>query len=326
MDKIDSTTPDLTRENVERLLGLFPDVATESYDKKGDLVRSVDFDALREDLGDLVGGPRERYQFTWPGKREAKAEARRPTSKTMHPMPERSVDWDTTQNLYIEGDNLEALKIMRETYAGRVKLIYIDPPYNTGHDFIYDDNFAQKKADYDAQSGDYDEEGGRLVANPESNGRFHSDWCSMMYPRLLLARDLLTKDGVIFISIDDNEVCNLRKIADEVFGSSNFVAQIVSIANPGGRDYGQIALQHEYILIYSNGDAHIKQLEISRNYPCNDIAGGYEPRELRNRNPRFTKSNRPNLYYPFYADPDNSDKYGYCSDMAAQIQTRLKPS
>lgn len=206
----------------------------------------------------MAEGGRERYQFTWPGKREAKAEARRPTRKTMRPCPEKSVDWDTTQNLYIEGDNLEALKIMRETYAGRVKLIYIDPPYNTGHDFVYDDDFAQTRENYETGSGDYDEEGGRLVANPESNGRFHSDWCSMMYPRLLLARDLLTDDGAIFISIDDNEDKNLRSLCDEVFGEANFVAQIVWQKRTSPDARLNLGAAHDYIVAYSKNLESLK--------------------------------------------------------------------
>lgn len=194
---------------------------------RGGVSKAVDFDALKDLLGDVAEGQRERYQFTWPGKREAKAEARRPITKTMRPCPEESVNWDTTENLYIEGDNLEALKILRETYAGKVKMIYIDPPYNTGHDFVYDDDFAKTNADHIAESGEFTEEGGRLVANPESNGRFHSDWCSMLYPRLLLAKDMLTSDGVIFVSIDDNEQRNLRILLDDVFGESNFIAQLI---------------------------------------------------------------------------------------------------
>lgn len=227
MEKIDLSTPNITQENIEKIAALFPDAVTESMDEEGEVVRSIDFDVLRQDLSpDIVEGPRERYQFTWPGKQAAKLEARKPCSKTMRPVREDSVDWDSTENLYIEGDNLEALKIMRETYAGQVKLIYIDPPYNTGHDFIYDDDFAQTRADYQAESGEFDEAGGRLVANPEGNGRFHSDWCSMMYPRLLLARDLLSSDGAIFISIDDNESKNLRAICDEIFGAACFVGDI----------------------------------------------------------------------------------------------------
>ncbi|MBF0919882.1 MAG: site-specific DNA-methyltransferase [Atopobium sp.] len=252
MEKIQRVTSDITQENIERLTELFPQVATEVKDENGVVRPSVDFDALRELLGDVAEGQRERYQFTWPGKSDAKLEARKPCNKTLRPHPEKSVDWDTTQNVYIEGDNLDALKVMRETYAGKVKLIYIDPPYNTGHDFIYDDDFSQTHEEYDAQSGDYDEEGGRLVANLESNGRFHSDWCSMMYPRLLLARDLLSEDGVIFISIDDNEQVNLRKICDEVFGTSNFIAQLIwERAFSPKNDAKFISNSHDYTLMYT---------------------------------------------------------------------------
>ena len=252
MEKIQRVTSDITQENIERLTELFPQVATEVKDENGVVRPSVDFDALRELLGDVAEGQRERYQFTWPGKSDAKLEARKPCNKTLRPHPEKSVDWDTTQNVYIEGDNLDALKVMRETYAGKVKLIYIDPPYNTGHDFIYDDDFSQTHEEYDAQSGDYDEEGGRLVANLESNGRFHSDWCSMMYPRVLLARDLLSEDGVIFISIDDNEQVNLRKICDEVFGTSNFIAQLIwERAFSPKNDAKFISNSHDYTLMYT---------------------------------------------------------------------------
>ena len=253
MDKIAGATPDLTQENIERLAELFPDAVTEAAGEDGALRLAVDFDALREDLqGSIVEGTRERYRFTWPGKAAAKLEARTPCNKTMRPSPEKSIDWDTTQNLYIEGDNLEALKIMRETYAGQIKLIYIDPPYNTGHDFIYDDDFSASQADYAEKSGEYAEGGGRLVANPESNGRFHSDWCSMMYPRLLLARDLLTPDGAIFISIDDNESANLRKICDEVFGASCFVGDIAWQRTYSPRnDSKGIPRVVEHLVVYS---------------------------------------------------------------------------
>ncbi len=252
MDKIALGTPDGTEENVERIAEMFPQVVTEVKDDEGKLKRTVDFDALRDLLGDVAEGTRERYQFTWPGKREAKAEARRPIYKTMIPEPGKSKDWDTTENLYIEGDNLDALKLLKETYAGKVKLIYIDPPYNTGHDFVYDDDFAKTRDEYDAESGDFDEEGGRLVANTEGNGRFHSDWCSMMYPRLLLARDLLAADGAIFISIGDNESANLRKICDEVFGAACFVGDIAwqrtySIRN----DSKGLPVEYEHIIVYS---------------------------------------------------------------------------
>lgn len=256
MEKIELGTPDGTVENIERIAELFPQVVTEVENADGELARAVDFDALRDLLGDVAEGQRERYQFTWPGKREAKAEARRPIYKTMIPEPGKSKDWDTTENLYIEGDNLDALKILKETYAGKVKLIYIDPPYNTGHDFIYDDDFAKTRGEYDAENGDFDEEGGRLVANTEGNGRFHSDWCSMIYPRLLLARDLLTSDGSILLSIDANEVKNLRAICDEIFGAQcfkNCIAVRRGIKNVQAQfdDIAALSQGHEYILLYS---------------------------------------------------------------------------
>lgn len=256
MEKIKLGTPDGAVENIEKIAELFPQVVTEVENTDGELARAVDFDALRDLLGDVAEGQRERYQFTWPGKREAKAEARRPIYKTMIPEPDKSKDWDTTENLYIEGDNLDALKILKETYAGKVKLIYIDPPYNTGHDFVYDDDFAKTRGEYDAESGDFDEEGGRLVANTEGNGRFHSDWCSMIYPRLLLARDLLTSDGSILLSIDANEVKNLRAICDEIFGAQcfkNCIAVRRGIKNVQAQfdDIAALSQGHEYILLYS---------------------------------------------------------------------------
>ena len=273
MDKIERQTADLTAENVERLGELFPNVMTEVREPDGTLRHAVDFDALREQLGDVAEGPRERYQFTWPGKREARAEARRPCTKTLRPQPEKSKDWDTTENLYIEGDNLEALKLLRNTYAGKVKMIYIDPPYNTGHDFIYDDDFAQSREDYDAQSGDYDEEGGRLVANPESNGRFHSDWCSMMYPRLLLARDLLSEDGVIFVSIGSDENENLGKLLDETFGESSRLGcltweSVTQPSNAGSAKYG-VQQKCEFIYLYGKRRTgfHLRPMGQAKEYP-----------------------------------------------------------
>lgn len=227
MEKIKTTTPDITDENIEKIIDLFPQVATEVENPEGELERAIDFDALRDLLGDVAEGQRERYQFTWPGKREAKAEARRPISKTMIPCPEKSVNWDTTENLYVEGDNLDALKLLKETYAGKIKLIYIDPPYNTGHEFLYEDDASVDEITYQEESGEFDSDRRRLVANPSSSGRFHSRWCSNIYERLLLARDLLASDGTIFISIDDNESYNLRKIGNEVFGDSCFVGDVV---------------------------------------------------------------------------------------------------
>lgn len=312
MEKISRETPDLTQENIAKIAALFPDVVTEATDADGNVRLAIDFDALRDDLsGEVVDGPRERYQFTWPGKREAKLEARRPIKKTMRPCPEKSKDWDTTENLYIEGDNLEALKIMRETYAGKVKLIYIDPPYNTGHDFVYDDDFSKTRAEYDAESGDYDEEGGRLVANPESNGRFHSDWCSMMYPRLMLARDLLSDDGAIFISIDDNEEQNLLKLGNELFGSGNFVGKLYVQVNPRGRNLDRyIAKTIEPVLIwvknYTCGNSLNlipKDSRMLSEYDRKDAKGSYRAIGLRNRNQSFNPQTRPNLYFPLWISP-----------------------
>lgn len=257
MEKISRETPDLTQENIAKIAALFPDVVTEATDADGNIRLAIDFDALRDDLsGEVVDGPRERYQFTWPGKREAKLEARRPIKKIMRPCPEKSKDWDTTENLYIEGDNLEALKIMRETYAGKVKLIYIDPPYNTGSDFVYADDFSISAEEYRAKNGDFDDEGNRLVKNAETRGRFHSDWCSMMYPRLLLARDLLCDNGAVFISIDDNEVDNLRKMLDELFGAENHLSTLVW-EKTRKNDSRFFSNGHEYVCVYAKNRAEL---------------------------------------------------------------------
>ena len=228
MDKLKMHSPDLTQRNIDAIAELFPTIVTETLDSNGKLARAVDFDLLRQELSDhMVEGPQERYQLDWPGKRAATFAANTPIAKTLRPVRDESVDFDTTRNLFIEGDNLEALKLLQESYLGKVKLIYIDPPYNTGGDFIYDDDYSDNISDYLEKSGQADTSGQRLVANTEANGRFHSDWLSMMYPRLKLSRNLLKDDGVIFISIDDHEIDNLRKLCDEVFGAQNFVAQII---------------------------------------------------------------------------------------------------
>jgi adenine-specific DNA-methyltransferase len=222
------TSPDLTAANIEKLLELFPSVITESLDADGNPVRAVNFDLLRQELSDHIAeGPQERYQLDWPGKRAAAFAANAPISKTLRPVREESVDFDTTKNLFIEGDNLDALKLLQESYLGKVKLIYIDPPYNTGGDLIYEDDFAESTTEYLERSGQRSATGDRLVANPDSNGRYHSDWLDMMYPRLKLARNLLAEDGVIFVSIDDAESANLRSILDEVFGRPNYLDTIV---------------------------------------------------------------------------------------------------
>jgi adenine-specific DNA-methyltransferase len=252
IDKLDATTPDLTRQNIARLAELFPECVTEGVagtaSDGGEPV--IDFDLLRQALADhLVEGPQERYRLDWPGKRRALLTANAPIDKTLRPMRDDSVDFDTTRNLFIEGDNLDALKLLQETYLGKVKMIYIDPPYNTGKDFIYKDKFAQSRENYEAESGQRDEEGGRLVINSESNGRFHSDWLSMIYPRLKLARNLLRDDGVVVFSIDESERANAQKVLDDVFGEKSFVGEIIW-KNSSKNDQDYISIQHEYILFY----------------------------------------------------------------------------
>lgn len=242
MDKMKFETPNLTAENVAKIAELFPGVVTEG---------KVNFDLLRSMLGEDVFGD-EAYEFTWVGKRAAIAEAGRPIRKTLRPCVEESKDWDTTENLYIEGDNLDVLKLLQESYLGKVKMVYIDPPYNTGNDFIYRDDFKQSREEYEDEAGVYDEDGERLFKNTETNGRFHSDWCSMIYPRLVLARNMLRDDGAIFISIDDGEVAQLKKICDEVFGIENFIGEIIW-KRKRGRDNSArwFSKAHEYLLLYS---------------------------------------------------------------------------
>ena len=245
MDKLKMHSPNLTDENIAKIRGLFPNCVSEVKDEDGDIRLAVDFDQLRQELSDsIVEGPQERYHLNWPGKREALLTANAPIAKTLRPCREESVDFDTTKNLFIEGDNLEALKLLQETYLGKVKMIYIDPPYNTGNDFIYKENFAENATDFLQRSYQKDEEGNRLVANTEANGRFHSDWLSMMYPRLKLVRNLLRDDGVIFISIDDNEIYNLKILCDEIFGESNFIGVFIVNSSPSAIDYGHIGNYH----------------------------------------------------------------------------------
>ena len=253
MEKLKMQTADGVQDNISRIAELFPECITEVNDQMGGVKRSVDFDKLRQLLSsDIVEGNEERYQFTWPDKRKAILAANAPISATLRPCPEESVNFDTTQNLYIEGDNLDVLKCLKETYLHKVKMIYIDPPYNTGNDFVYEDDFAESASEYLANSGQFDEQGNRLVTNTESNGRFHTDWLNMIYPRLKVARDLLTEDGVIFISIDDNEVENLRKVCDEVFGECNFIATLVwERAFSPKNDAKYISNSHDYILMYT---------------------------------------------------------------------------
>ena len=325
MEKLSHTTESIIDENVERLAELFPEVVTEVREPDGTLRHTIDVDALRERVGDVAEGQRERYQFTWPGKREAKQEAYRQIDKCLRPCPEESVNWDTTGNLYIEGDNLDALKLLRNTYAGKVKMIYIDPPYNTGHDFIYDDDFAQTKADYDAGSGDYDEEGGRLVANPESNGRFHSDWCSMMYSRLLLARDLLSEDGIILISIDQNEETNLARICSDVFGNRGYINHFAWVNNLTGRQLSGTgaARTWESIFVYAREPLAVGSFEISIDLAKTLMPDTYKGfnREvlsdahgkfvigdtLWNHNRKFNEETRRNLVFSIFYNENSGD-------------------
>ncbi len=252
MNKLKMHSPNLTEGNIDRIRELFPGCVTEAHDEHGTLKLAVDFDQLKQELSDsIVEGPQERYHLNWPGKREALLTANAPIAKTLRPCREESVDFDTTKNLFIEGDNLDALKLLQETYLGKVKMIYIDPPYNTGNDFIYEDDFAENTDEFLLRSNQKDEEGNRLIANTESNGRFHSDWLSMIYPRLKLARNLLRDDGVIFISIDDGEVHNLRKVCDEILGEQNFLANIVwqkkYAATNDAKGFSNL---HDHIIVY----------------------------------------------------------------------------
>lgn len=254
---------DVTGSNINKIARLFPNCVTERLGKNGKPELAIDFEKLEAELSnDILAEGEERYQFTWPDKRAANRLANTPTTMTLRPCREESVDFDNTQNLYIEGDNLDVLKVLRETYLGKVKMIYIDPPYNTGNDFVYNDEFAQGKSEFEQNSGLFDEEGNQTIdpmqRNTESNGRFHTDWLNMIYPRLKVARDVLSEDGVIFISIDDNEEHNLKNICDEVFGESNFVSQFIVIRSEGGGLAKRAVIGHDYMLVYA------KDIDVAR--------------------------------------------------------------
>ena len=252
MDKLKMQTPNKADENFKKLSAMFPNAVTETIDENGELVRAIDKDVLMQEIScKVVEGREERYQFTWPDKKKSMLLANAPLNKTLRPCREESVDFDNTENLYIKGDNLEVLKLLQETYLGKIKMIYIDPPYNTGNDFVYEDDFKQNMDEYMENSGQFDEEGNRLVKNLDSNGRFHTDWLNMIYPRLKLAKDLLSEDGVIFISVDDNEQENLKKCCEEVFGESNFVFQISWRRTDNQPNIGATARVKEYIVCYA---------------------------------------------------------------------------
>lgn len=314
MNKLKMQTGSLAQMNVSRIQELFPNCVAEVRDDDGRERLAVDFDLLRQELSEyLIDGNEERFSLNWPGKRKALLGANSPISKTLRPLREKSVNFDETQNLFIEGDNLEALKLLQETYLHKVKMIYIDPPYNTGNDFVYSDNFSVNIGEYIKQSNQEDDSGNRLVSNVEGSGRFHSNWLSMMYSRLKLAFNLLRDDGFIFISIDDNEMANLKKICDEIFGAESFEGMIIPVVNPGGRDYKQIAVMHEYVLVYSkSSSAELNEIPKEAIFTKQDGLGGFEYRELRNRNPKFHSGNRPNLFYPFFVAPNISID-GHCA-------------
>jgi adenine-specific DNA-methyltransferase len=294
VDKLRMHSPDLTERNIDKLAKLFPTVITEGHDDDGKSTRVVDFDLLRQELSDhVIEGAQERYQLDWPGKREALFAANAPIAKTLRPVRQESVDFDTTRNLFIEGDNLDALKLLQESYLGKIKLIYIDPPYNTGNDFIYNDDFAENSEEYLAKSGQLDNDGNRLVANTESNGRFHSDWLSMMYPRLKLARNLLTDDGVVFISIDDNEVDNLKKVGSEIFGRQNFVAQIIWQKVYAPKNSARwFSEDHDYIVVFARNKelwqpqqlARTEEMEARYKNADNDPRGPWKAENMSARN------------------------------------------
>ena len=251
MNKPKFETPDMTQKNIDKISQIFPNCITETKDENGNLKKAVNFELLQQMLSEEIADKDEAYEFTWVGKNAAIVEANKPIRKTLRPCKEESVNWDTTENLYIEGDNLEVLKLLQESYLGKVKMIYIDPPYNTGNDFIYRDDFTSSNEEYAEESGLFDDEGNRMFKNTDTNGRFHSDWCSMIYSRLLLVRNLLSDDGVIFINMDENEITNLQKICNEIFGEHNDLGTIVwDKRNPKGDSRG-ISYQHENILVYA---------------------------------------------------------------------------
>ncbi len=296
MDKMKQETADLTARNVEKIAALFPNCVTEMRDEKGKVTRGIDFAILKQMLSPAVVEGAEHYAFTWVGKKAALVEANKSIRKTLRPCPEESKDWDTTENLYIEGDNLEVLKLLQESYLGKVKMIYIDPPYNTGNDFIYADNFMRSQQEENAKMGASDEEDNRLFRNTDTNGRFHSDWCSMMYSRLMLARNLLAEDGVVFISIDDNEQANLKHLCDEIFGADNFVAQFVWEKKRKASNLdGQVRGITEYVLCYRRVEEVV--LSVAEDVP---------------------EENKP---YPFY---NTGNKRAVLNFPGERIRTRLE--
>lgn len=303
MDKLQMQSKNLVDENIEFIAKRFPNCVTEALDEEGKLTKLVDFDMLKQELSHVViDGDKERYTMTWPDKKQAILTANAPIAKTLRPCREESVDFDHTQNLYIEGDNLDVLKLLRETYLGKIKMIYIDPPYNTGNDFVYNDDFAVDTDEYLERSNQIDDQGNRMVTNNDSNGRFHTDWLNMIYPRLKISKDFLSEDGSILISIDDNEITNLRKVCDEIFGASNFVCSFVwQKAFAPKNDNKYISNSHEYIVLYAKN-----KLLFNRNLLPRTNTDGYsnpdnDPRGLWTSGTALAISFSPNAVYPLTA-------------------------
>lgn len=335
MEHLKMQTPDIVSDNMAYIAQRWPECLTEAKDENGKLRQVIDFDKLRQALSpDATGEGQERYQFTWPDKRHAIRLANAPTTGTLRPVVENetkptgknssgdkycssgSVDFENTQNLYIEGDNLEVLKLLRESYLGKVKMIYIDPPYNTGGDFVYRDNFIKKNSDYADVSGTYDEEGNQIASefekNADTNGRFHTDWLNMIYPRLKVARDLLTEDGVIFISIDDNEVHNLRKVCDEVFGERNFVGTITRKQSSGSKNdsgYNKVISTADYLLLYQKGNFSFNPILVKnkKNFSFKDYIGNFSIRALEMQGGGDTLSQRPKMGYSIYYKKETNE-------------------
>ena len=306
-------TKDLTQENISKLTKLFPELLTE-VEKDGELIKTIDIKKLKELVGDFADESDEVYELSWVGKQKSRQKIVKPINKTLRPIPDESVDFEETENLYIEGDNFEVLRLLQESYLNKIKIIYIDPPYNTGKDFIYKDKFSISKEDYDEETGAIDNEGNKLFRNTSTNGRFHSDWLSMMLERLIIARDLMTEDGVFFISIDDNEVFNLKKVCDEVFGENNFLSCISRVTGtPTGGGFKSIVNDIDYFLAYSkSSEISIEGLPLTENemkiYDKTDEKGNYLIRPLRRTGGEDRKEDRPSMYYPLIA-PDGTEVF-----------------
>lgn len=310
LEKLNLTTHDNISGNVEKIGELFPNCVTETKDKEGNLKKTIDFEMLKQMLSSDVVEGKERYEFTWPGKKASIVEANKPITKTLRPCIEESKDWETTKNLYIEGDNLDALKLLQQSYLGKIKMIYIDPPYNTGNDFIYEDDFKKTEESYSEDIGQYDEYGNRMFKNTDSNGRFHSDWCSMIYPRLLLARNLLSKDGFIFISIDENEIDNLKYICNEIFGQSNSLGTFIwRKKEGGGQAKDAFVIEHEFILVYKKSDESKwidkSELRSTDEFNKKDEKGLFRITKLAKWGNTARREDRPSMYFSIKA-PDGS--------------------